>query len=140
MLIDANLLLYAVISDYPQHELAKPWLEQQLNSPIRIALPWPSLLAFVRIATNPRLFTSPMSVEAAWRQLEEWLALPRTWIPVPMDRHGEILGKLLCETNATGNLVPDAHLAALAMEYGLVLYSSDHDFSRFPGLHWMNPL
>ena len=140
MLIDANLLLYAVVSDYPQHKQAKQWLEEQLNGPRRVGIPWPNLLAFVRITTNPRIFTSPLSIRDAWKQINEWLLLPQVWTPMPLERHSEVLGQILIQSNAVGNLVPDAHLAALAIQHGLVLYSTDSDFTRFKDLNWMNPL
>jgi|SoiMethySBSTD1v2_1073268.scaffolds.fasta_scaffold668896_3 predicted nucleic acid-binding protein len=123
ILIDANLLLYAKVADYPQHLRAAAWLEARLNAPDRVGLPWPSLLAFLRLITNPRLFVRPLRLADAWAQVEEWLALPPVWIPMP-----------------TANLVPDAHLAALALEHDLTLCSSDQDFARFPGLRWENPL
>lgn len=140
ILIDANLLLYATISDYEKHAAARRWLEGRLNAPARVGLPWPSLLAFVRIATNARLFPRPLSVAEAWSRVVGWLALPNVWIPTETDQHAEILGSLLVEAGASGNLVPDAHLAALAIEHGLTLCSSDRDFTRFPSLRFENPI
>jgi toxin-antitoxin system PIN domain toxin len=138
--IDANLLIYAKFSDLPQHPRALPWLEEVLNSPGRVGLPWPSLLAFLRLATNARLFREPLTINGAWDQVDEWLGVARVWIPQPTEHHGKILADLLTRTQATGNLVPDAHLAALAIEHGLTLCSADADFARFPGLDWFNPL
>jgi toxin-antitoxin system PIN domain toxin len=140
ILIDANLLLYATITDYPQHPGARSWLEGRMNGRARVGLPWASLLAFVRIATNARLFPQPLGVAEAWRRVVEWLEVPVTWIPVETDRHADILGDLLVRAAATDNLVSDAHLAALAIEHGLTLCSSDRDFTRFPDLRWENPL
>lgn len=140
ILVDANLLLYAKIADYPQHELARAWLDDHLNRPARVALPWPSLLAFLRISTNARLFSQPLSIDDAWSQVQAWLSLPQVWIPAASDRHQELLGKLLSDRSVVGGLVMDAHLAALALEHGLVLCSSDGDFGRFSGLQWKNPL
>jgi toxin-antitoxin system PIN domain toxin len=140
MLIDANLLLYASLEDFPQHQAAKAWLDPLLGGPRRIGLPWPSLLAFVRITTNPRLFERPLATDLAWKQVEAWLGCRSTWIPSPGDRHAEILGQLLTQSQASGNLVPDAHLAALAIEHGLTLCSRDQDFASFPGLNWLDPL
>jgi len=140
MLVDANLLLYASLEDFPQHEAAREWLDTGLNGPRRVGLPWPALLAFVRITTNPRLFTSPLSTETAWRQVRRWLSCRCVWIPGPGERHAEILGDLLVASRAAGNLVPDAHLAALALEHGLTLYSTDRDFAAFTGLSWVDPL
>ncbi len=140
MLIDANILLYAVISDYPQHENAKSWLESQLNGPKRVALPWPSLLAFLRISTHPRVFSNPMTISEAWEFVYQWLGLSNVWIPQELDRHSEILGELLVRSDSPANLVPDAHLAALAIEHGLTVYSCDSDFARFKDVTWINPV
>lgn len=140
MLIDANILLYAVISDYPQHNIAKSWLEDQLNGPKRVGLPWPSLLAFLRIATHPRIFSHPLAISEAWEYVMQWLDLPNVWVPQPVDRHAEVLGELLVLSDSPANLVPDAHLAALAIEHGLTVYSCDSDFARFKDVKWVNPL
>ncbi len=140
MLLDANLLLYAALDDFPQHPAARTWLEAQLNGPRRVGVPWFSLLAFVRITTNPRLFEKPLDTASAWQQVREWLDRPQIWIPTPTERHGELLERMLLATNATGNLVSDAHLASLAVEHGQTLYSTDRDFAAFPDLHWVNPL
>ena len=140
ILIDANLLLYAKVKDYPRHQQARRWLEDQLNSGNQVGLPWPTLLAFIRIGTNPKAFDRPLSIRDAWCQVSEWLALPTVWIPLPTDRHAAILGDLLQDAEAVANLVPDAHLAALAIEHGLTLQSTDGDFARFPQLQWQNPL
>lgn len=105
-----------------------------------MGLPWVSLIAFLRLVTSPRVFERPEPIGAAWQQVEEWLGCERAWIPEPTDRHREILGALLADTSARGNLVPDAHLAALAIEHGLTLASTDGDFARFAGLRWENPL
>jgi uncharacterized protein len=139
ILLDANLLIYARVSDFPQHEPARAWLETEMNGRTGVGLPWPSLLAFVRLVSNPRTFERPLSVTEAWTQVEEWLDLPVTWMPTPTERHRPIVASLIPEVGRA-ELLPDAHLAALAMEYGLVLCSTDRDFSRFTGLRWRNPL
>lgn len=140
ILVDANLLLYAKIADLPQHERAASWLEGQVRAASRIGLPWVSLVAFLRISTNARVFSRPLPVARAWEQVEEWLALPGVWVPEPTEQHGAVFGKLLRSAGATANLVPDAHLAAIALEHGLEVCSTDADFARFPGLRWRNPL
>lgn len=140
ILVDANLLVYACNQALPQHEAARRWLDGRLNDTPKVGLPWASLLAFVRLVSNPRIFQRPVSVTEAWRQVEEWLALEVTWTPEPTERHREILGPMLNRIDGKSNLVPDAHLAALAIEHGLLLYSTDGDFARFPGLRWENPL
>jgi toxin-antitoxin system PIN domain toxin len=139
-LVDANLLLYARVSTYPQHDAARDWLDERLNGTAPVGLPWPSLLAFVRLVSNPRVFEHPETVSSAWGQIEAWLDCPPVWIPQPTDRHREVLGSLLTGDVNRSNLVPDAHLAALAIEHGLILCSTDGDFARFPGLRWENPL
>lgn len=140
ILVDANLLIYAYINDLPQHESARKWLDGQFNQGERVGLPWPSLLAFVRIVSNPRIFERPLGVQTIWQQLDDWLKLTGVWIPLPTSRHSKILSQLLLYAAGRPNLVPDAHLAALAIEHGLTLCSSDGDFARFPDLKWKNPL
>jgi toxin-antitoxin system PIN domain toxin len=140
ILIDANLLVYARVTGLPQHGTARDWLDAHLNGSVRVGLPWPSLLAFVRLVSNPRVFERPQAVARAWRQVEEWLDCEPVWVPSPTDRHREVLGALLRQAGQRPNLVPDAHLAALAIEHGLTLCSTDGDFARFPGLRWENPL
>ena len=140
ILVDANLLLYAHVDSFPDHQKARRWLDECLNGTSRVGLPWPSLLAFLRLVTNPRIFEHPEPVADAWEQVENWLACESAWIPQPSDRHAQVLSSLLTRTHAQGNLIPDAHLAALALEHGLILCSTDGDFARFPRLHWVNPL
>ncbi len=140
ILVDANLLIYAHVAGFAEHEAARNWLDGQLNGTTRVGLPWTSLLAFLRLVTNPRVFAQPASIRSAWRQVEEWLDCEPAWVPAPTERHRDVLGRLLSGSNARANLVPDAHLAALAIEHGLVLSSTDGDFARFPGLRFENPL
>ena len=139
MLIDANVLLFARDSASERHHAAREFLEDALNGPTRVGLPWPSLTAFLRIATHPRVYVEPLTTQQAWTQVESWLAAPASWVPVPTTRHAEVLGELLRRSGVTGNLMADAHLAALAIEHGLELCSSDSDFARFPGLRWRDP-
>ena len=140
ILIDANILLYASNTAAAEHAKARDWLDRQLGGMARVGLPWLTLLAFLRIATNPRAFPRAMTMALAWRQVSEWLACEPTWIPGPTERHSEILGELLALPGVQGNLVPDAHLAALAIEHGLTLCTTDGDFARFPRLRCRNPL
>jgi toxin-antitoxin system PIN domain toxin len=139
-LIDANLLLYAANRDAAEHERATAWLEGQLNGSRRVGMPWESLTAFMRLATNPRVAAKPLSAEGAWAFVEEWLDAAVVWIPGPTDRHAEVLGGLMRRYRLTGKLVPDAHLAALAIEHGLDVCSADTDFARFTEIRWTNPL
>jgi toxin-antitoxin system PIN domain toxin len=140
ILVDANLLVYACTSSLPQHEAARVWLDGRLVATPRVGLPWPSLLAFVRLTTNRRIFTKPLSLAVAWAQVEQGLDLPAVWIPTATEAHREVLAKLITDTGGRGSLATDAHLAALAIEHGLTLCSTDGDFSRFRGLRWENPL
>lgn len=140
ILIDANILVYARVRSVPQHEAARTWLDRQLNGTTAVGLPWVSLLAFLRLVTNPRIFERPDSMSDAWRQVTAWLGCEPAWTPQPGEGHTKLLGELLGLPGMHGNLVPDAHLAALAMEHGLTLCSTDGDFARFPGLRWSNPL
>ena len=139
-LVDANILVYAFTTSFPQHERARAWLDGKLNDGVPLGLPWPSLLAFVRLTSNQRLFDRPVSVATAWRQVEEGLACESAWVPQPTPRHQGILGELLIATGVRSEHVPDAHLAALALEHGLAVVSADTDFSRFPGLRLENPV
>jgi toxin-antitoxin system PIN domain toxin len=139
ILLDANLLVYAHVEDFPQHDAAHRWLDGQLSGRTKVGLPWASLLAFVRLVSNPRVFDRPEPVGDAWAQVEAWLNATPAWVPSPTDRHREVLAALI-PTVTKATLVPDAHLAALAIEHGLVLASTDGDFARFPGLRWQNPL
>ena len=140
MIVDANLLLYAVDESAAQHDAANTWLEQVLNGSVQVGLPWPSLLAFVRIATHPRVSRRPLTSNVAWAMVDSWLAAPTAWIPLPTAQHADVLAGLVNSYGLTGNLIPDAHLAALAIEHGVTLCSADTDFARFAAVRWENPL
>ena len=140
MLVDANLLLYAVHRGADQHDAAAHWLTEQLNGSRRVGLPWQSLGAFLRIATHPGAFERPLAPAIAWDRVRDWLAAPVAWIPSPGPEHPRILAELFTTHDVAGNLVPDALLAALAIEHGLTLCSTDTDFARFRALRWENPL
>jgi len=140
MLIDVNLLLYAAYRRAPEHERVASWLEEQLNGAQRIGLPWESLVGFVRLATNPRVSSPPLEPSAAWSFVDEWLSIPLVWTPMPTDGHAQVLGALVTKYRLSGKLIPDAHLAALAIEHGLDVCSADTDFARFTEIHWINPL
>ncbi len=140
MLVDANILLYAVDSDSRFHAPARSWLEEAINGTRRVGIPWQSLTAFVRISTHPRALREPLSPGEAWAFVEEWLDAPVTWTPEPGRAHREILGGLVMDLDLRANLVSDAVLAALCLEHGLTMVSADSDFARFPDLTWINPL
>lgn len=140
MLVDANILLFAADPTSPHHLPSVRWLETALDGPSRVGIPWESLIAFVRIATNPRVMRDPVTTRAAWDQVRDWLAVPVVWVPTPTARHEEVLGALLGGSAVTGDLVHDAHLAAIAIEHGLAVCSADTDFARFREVEWVNPL
>ena len=140
ILVDANLLIYAVGRTFPQHTAARDWLEGRLNGRARVGMPWASLIAFLRVTTNTRLVRRPASISEAWAVIGAWLDSPLVWTPGPTDRHREVMAGLLPWVGQGGALVHDAHLAALAIEHGLELCSADGDFARFPELRWTNPL
>jgi toxin-antitoxin system PIN domain toxin len=140
ILVDANLLVYAANRAAPENERARSWLDTHLSGTARVGLPWPSLLAFVRIVSNPSILRNPVTPANGWSQVKQWLACEAAWIPLPGSRHGDVLSALLEDPLVTSRLVPDAHLAALAIEHGLTLCSTDGDFARFRGLKWENPL
>jgi toxin-antitoxin system PIN domain toxin len=140
ILVDANLLVYAYVQDLPQHKASREWLDRQLKEVPKVGLPWASLLAFVRLVSNPKIFKNPVPLSAAWQQVEAWLLAPSAWIPGPTSRHATVLGELLSTEGLEANDIPDVHLAALAIEHDLRLYSNDGGYSRFAGLQWQTPL
>lgn len=137
---DVNLLLYAYDSDSPRQAAAREWLEETLSGTETVALAWAAIVGFVRIATNPAAFVRPWDVGNALDVVDEWLAQPPVTVVHPTDRHAAVLRDLLTPLGVAGNLTSDAHLAALAIEHGATLCSCDNDFSRFPGLRWVDPL
>lgn len=140
ILVDANILLYAHFSSYEEHDRMRDWLDLQLGGATRVGLPWESLLAFMRIATNPRVYPRPQTVSGAWNQVLAWLQSGSSWIPQPTDQHASVLSEMTSMSGMSSKLVMDAQLAAVAIEHGLTLCSSDGDFARFPKLRWFNPL
>lgn len=140
MLVDANILLYAVDERSRFHDVARQWLEGALNGSRRVAIPWVSLTAFVRISTHARAMDEPLDPAAAWALVDAWLDADPVWIPQPGTGHREILGRLIQELDLRGNLVSDAVLAALCIEHGLEIVSADSDFARFDEIIWTNPL
>ena len=139
-LVDANLLLYAEDSLSEHHEAARSWWDEQLSGVAPVALCWPVLSAFVRIGTNARLHQRPLRLKEAIERVQSWLDQPCVRVIQPGDQHWTLFQQMLRSGNAVGNLVSDAHLAALAVEHNCVLHSTDADFSRFRGLKWRNPI
>ncbi len=140
ILVDANILLYAEDQLSSHHEAARRWWDRQLSGSSPVCLCWTVLCAFIRIGTNPRVFEHPMTLAQASTRVQSWLDQPCTRLIYPTERHWVVLRELLIRGQAGGNLVTDAHLAALALEHGCELMSTDADFSRFPKLKWRNPL
>lgn len=137
---DVNLLLYAVVSAFPQHKAALAWWEEAINSSAQIGLSSPAIFGFIRIATNPRVLSPPLTVDAATDYVSAWLGQPNVTHLIPGPRHVEIAFGLLHGVGTGGNLTTDVQLAALALEHDADIYSNDTDFGRFPGLRWCNPL
>lgn len=140
ILIDANVLLYAYNPSAPQHKRARDWLQDTLSKPEPAGLAWITILAFLRLTTNPRVFDTPFLPEEAIPIVSSWLMRSNVSILQPGERHWQIFSSLLTATHARGALVMDAHLAALAIEHGASLGTTDNDFARFPGLRVVNPL
>lgn len=139
-LVDANVLLYAVNSDADHHSASRSWLDQALNGHEDVGFAWVALLAFLRLSTREDLFPRPLSRAEAFTRLREWLAQAPTVILHPTPRHAEVLEGLLAAVGGRGgNLVNDAHLAALSIEHQATIVSFDNDFDRFPGVTWRPP-
>jgi len=137
---DLNLLLYAYDSTSARHDTAREWLQETLSGAETVALPWAVVVGFVRISTNPAIFAAPWDASDALDVVDAWLAQPCVTMVHPTDRHTAVLRELLTCLGTAGNLTSDAHLAAIAIEHGATLHSCDSDFSRFPGLRWVDPL
>ena len=140
ILVDANILLYAEDSLHPRNRKARTWWDGKLSGSRSVCLCWTVLSAFIRIGTNPRVFEHPLSLEQAVARVQSWLEQPCTRVVRPTDRHWTVFQQMLSDGQAVANLVTDAHLAALAIEHGCELASTDSDFARFSRLKWMNPL
>jgi hypothetical protein len=138
--IDANLLLYAYHPRAEQHAASRTWMETMLSGPELVRFAWLTLWAFLRIATSPRVFERPLSASEATGVVSSWLATPTAGVLDPGERHWEILRELMDVGQTAGPLIMDAALAAIALEHGATLYTTDRDFMRFPGLRWTNPL
>ncbi len=140
ILVDANLLLYAEDQLSPRHTAARQWWDAQLSGTTPVCLCWTILCAFIRISTNPRVFKYPLSIDQSVSRVQSWIDQPCTRFIHPTERHWVILQQLLVGRQAVANLVSDAHLAALAIEHGCELFSTDADFARFPKIKWQNPI
>lgn len=140
IVLDVNLLIYAYGSSFPEHKLAREWVEDTFSGDALIGLPWQTVSAFIRILTNPNLPGERFSTREIVAIVDEWLELPNVRVLSPGERHWPIFRQMLLEGQARGPMTTDAQLAALAIEHGGVLHTTDRDFSRFPELRWINPL
>jgi uncharacterized protein len=140
ILCDANLLLYAYNVDAADHTKVKEWLEGELSSPSLFCFSWQTITAFIRISTNHRAFSHPLSIEEAIAIVSSWLDRPQCRVLAETEQHWAIFAGLLAKEKAVGPLVMDAHLAALAIEHGMMLATTDRDFARFSNLKIVNPL
>jgi toxin-antitoxin system PIN domain toxin len=140
ILVDANLLLYAYDRTSPVHEPARRWLQDVFSGKENVGLSWIAVLAFLRITTNPKIFKEPFSIEDAVEIVNDWFAQPSVSLVHPGDRHWPLFRKLLLEYRVQGPLVTDAHVATLALEHDIPIFTRDTDFDRFLGLRSVNPL
>ena len=140
ILVDANLLIYAYHADSPEHAASRRWLKDARGGSEFVRFAWLTLWAFLRISTHPRVFEYPLTLADASAAVSSWLAQPICGIAEPGERHWQILQELSRDGQASGPLLMDASLAAIAIEHGATLCTTDRDFARFPGLEWRNPL
>jgi toxin-antitoxin system PIN domain toxin len=139
IVLDANILFYSYSTGSPEHQKARACVESLFSGTELVGLPWQTITAFLRISTNPRLPGTRSGIEAA-REVQDWLEQPNVRLLSPGDDHWRVLCRMIFEGQAFGPMISDAQIAALTIENGAVLYSSDRDFARFPGLRWINPL
>ena len=140
ILLDANILLYSYNATAPEHGGCRQWLERTVTSGEHVLLPWAVVTAFVRIGTNARVFQTPLSTGEAIKIVESLIDQPSVSLVNPGDRHWQILTGLIRDSQVRGAMIMDAHLAALALEHGAMLCTTDQDFRRFRGLKLINPL
>jgi len=140
IVLDVNILLYAYNKNASQHLKARTWIEQKFSGSDPVGLPWHTISAFARITTSPNLAEMRRTIPEATRIIDQWTMQPNVHLLSPGEKHWFLFRQMIVEGQAPGALVSDAHLAALTIEYGGVLHTTDRDFSRFPGLRWINPL
>jgi toxin-antitoxin system PIN domain toxin len=138
--MDANILLYAYDADSEKHDKARAWVEEVFSSASPVGLPWQTVSAFLRIVTNPKLTGNRFTTAEAIEIVQQWIEQPNLRLLGPGENHWDILRQMIADGQARGPMITDAQLAALTLEYGGVLHTTDRDFSRFPGLRWKNPL
>lgn len=140
IVLDANILLYAYDAASNQHAKARAWVEEVLSGTDPVGLPWQTITAFVRIVTNPRLSGKRLTPSEVIDLVDQWVTQPNVRLLGPGDHHWSFLRQTILEGQARGPLITDAQLAALTIEHGGMLCTTDRDFSRFPGLRWQNPI
>jgi toxin-antitoxin system PIN domain toxin len=140
IVVDVNLLLYAYDGRATAHERARLWWQSVISGQELIGLPWQTIHAFLRISTDKRISGNQVPMESSLALVEQWINLPHLHVLTPRDRHWSLLRRMLLEGQAKGPMTTDAQLAAITIEHSGVLYTSDRDFARFPGLRWVNPL
>ncbi len=137
---DANLLIYSADSRSIFHQRAHAWWKGVINGEEAVGLSWLVLVAYVRVLSSARMTLNPIGVSELLEEVETWLGAPQVQVLQPTSRHPQAIRSLLVPTSVGGNLVNDAHLGALALEYGGTVHSADTDFARFPNIRWVNPL
>ncbi|HEX8712181.1 MAG TPA: type II toxin-antitoxin system VapC family toxin [Terracidiphilus sp.] len=140
IVLDVNLLIYAYDSTTPEHAIARAWLEGVLSGQETVALPWPTIYAFLRVLTHPGTSGAKLTLQAAVSIVDQWMDLPNVRTLASSNQHWLLLREMLIKGDARGRLTTDAALAALTIEHAGILYTNDRDFARFPGLRWVNPL
>lgn len=140
ILPDVNLLVYSIDESNQYHHQTRTWWDNLLSSKEKVILTYPAILGFIRITTHARIFENPLTISEAIDRVDGWLEQPNVHLLSPTSRHWNLLKDVMREVGIGANLTTDAHLAALAIEHGCVLYSNDRDFDRFEGLRWHNPL
>lgn len=136
---DVNVLIQAMDPDSPHHDRAWPWWDHAMRGSEHIGFAWSVMSGYLRITTNPRVMPLPLGMSEAASHVRDWLALPRAIVLQPGVEHVHVMEQLLDSAGRAGDLVPDAHLAALAFEHGGTVYSQDADFARFRGIRWVDP-
>jgi hypothetical protein len=139
-LVDTNLLVYAYVPALDKHAAAKRWFESALSQDEPVGLAWVSVLGFLRVVTNPRVFRVPLLLDRAVAVVDEWLQQQAVEIVLPTPRHWSTLREMLTTGQASGAMTLDAHVAALSVEHGAIVYTTDRDFLRFPGVRVVNPI
>jgi hypothetical protein len=138
-IVDANVLLYAVNLSSERHDVSRRWLDRSLSGGATVGFAWNAVLSFVRLSTKASIFPTPLETGQAFDRVDTWLSSPGAMVVEPGAGHASIMRDLLSSAGSAGNLVNDAHLAALALEHRGIVISFDSDFARFEGVRWQQP-